>query len=475
MSSYMKRVVGLALLLVVTNCVAATPEVAGTNVFTVTAASVPQLDAVFEASEVTPIQAKPKAWMEMTVLEAVAHGARVKAGDPLVRLDLDKLRDQVSDLEQDQPATAAALKLATAELENLKQTTPLKLEVARRSQRTAGEDLTYFEKTGRTAKGKAIEYKLKSAQQHLDNEAEELHQLEKMYKADDLVEESEEIILKRQKFAVEYAQYTLADTKRAAEWDLKTVIPREEELFKAQKRDQDLALALAEETLPGNLAKKQFEVEKLTRDQKKSTKRLADLRSDLEHLTLRAPVAGIVYYGTPAAGKWTSAGAMASKLAPGGKLAPLEVFMTIVNADKLILKATTTEANLSQFKAGMEGTATLVSQPDQKFDVRIEEIGLVPSVSGGFEVKLAVTGKLPTPVMPGMNCKVSFTKSAKKNALQVPEEAVFTEGDRRYVWILKADGQREKHAVKTGVTAGKMVQVTDGVAVGDKLQLAPAK
>ena len=41
--------------------------------------------------------------------------------------------------------------------------------------------------------------------------------MEKMYKADDLVEESEEIILKRQKFAVEFAQYSLQDAKQDAE------------------------------------------------------------------------------------------------------------------------------------------------------------------------------------------------------------------------------------------------------------------
>src|SRR2546428_739254 len=35
-----------------------------------------QLDAVFEAAEMHPLRIEPKAWMDWTVLEAVAHGAR---------------------------------------------------------------------------------------------------------------------------------------------------------------------------------------------------------------------------------------------------------------------------------------------------------------------------------------------------------------------------------------------------------------
>ena len=56
---------------------------------------------------------------------------------------------------------------------------------------------------------------------------EELKQLEKMYKADDLVEDTEEIILRRQRFALESAEYGLEVTKENSAYNLKTAIPRE--------------------------------------------------------------------------------------------------------------------------------------------------------------------------------------------------------------------------------------------------------
>ncbi|HYV27234.1 MAG TPA: hypothetical protein VFA77_06850, partial [Candidatus Eisenbacteria bacterium] len=233
-----------------------------------------QLDAVVEAAEMTPIKLEPKVWTDLTVLEAASHGARVKKGDALVKLDTEKIKDQIEDLEQDRAVATVALELALADLDNLTQTTPLKLEAAKRSERNSDEDYAYFQKTGRAQREKSARFNVKRSEQRLENAKEELTQLEKMYKADDLTEETEEIILKRQKFVVEDAEYGLESSKQSAELILNTTIPREYETLKSAKRDQELALALAEESLPKNLSKKRLDLEKLKRDQKKSEKKL---------------------------------------------------------------------------------------------------------------------------------------------------------------------------------------------------------
>src|SRR6266480_4590429 len=45
-----------------------------------------QLDAVVEAAEMQPVKIETKAWTDLTVVDAAAHGARVKRGDVLVRI-----------------------------------------------------------------------------------------------------------------------------------------------------------------------------------------------------------------------------------------------------------------------------------------------------------------------------------------------------------------------------------------------------
>lgn len=437
------------------------------------AASKIQVDAVFEAVEMVPVKVSPELWSDLVVLEAVPHGTRVKKGAKLVKLDTDKLKEQIDDLEQDRITAALNLELATAELENLEETTPLKLEASRRSRRIAGEDLTYFEKTGRAQKEKAAEFNLKSAEQRLEGAREELKQLEQMYKADELVEETEEIILKRQKFAVESAEYGLESAKLGAEQSLRTSIPREHESLKTQRRDQELALALAEETLPRALSKKRLEVERLKRDQTKAAKKLAALKKDFASLeNVRAPVDGLVYYGACESGKWTTGAAVAKKLVPGGKLTPNEIFITVVNPDKLALKAVVQEADLARIAPGLEGKASPVSAPDRTLAVKVETISPVPLPAGGFELALVVMNDAEARFMPGMNCKVSFGESAEQAALRVPAEAVSGEGDERYVFVLKSDGKPEKRAVKTGMTDGKLIEIREGLSEGARILLS---
>jgi multidrug efflux pump subunit AcrA (membrane-fusion protein) len=429
-----------------------------------------QLDAVVEAVDMAPVKLETKAWTDLTVLEAAPHGARVKKGDLLIRLDTEKLKDQIDDLEQDRPASAVALELTQAEWESLMETMPLKLESAKRLQRQSAEDMAYFEKTGRSLKEKGAAYNLKGAEQRLEGAKEELAQLEKMYKADDLTEETEEIILKRQRFAVEFATFGLESTRQSTEQSLKTSIPREYETLKSQKRDQELALALAEQTLPKTLTKKKLDLEKAKRDSKKSEKKLADFKRDLELAVVRAPMDGIVYYGACENGKWLTGAAMTKKLLPSGKLSANEVFITVVNPEKLVLKSVVPESDLSQVKVGLEGKAAPVAAPDSKFPVRLEQLGDIPLPAGGFEARLSFEkGPNGLRLVPGMNCKVNFGEPKKTDALVAPKDAVFMEGKQAYVFIAKGDEKPEKRKVKTGESDGKMIQLLSGVSDGDKI------
>lgn len=430
-----------------------------------------QLDAVLESQEMQPVKLEPKTWSDLTVKEALPHGARVKKGDTLVSLETEKIKDQIEDLEQDRPGAKIALELGLAELDNLSDSTPQKLEAARRSQRVANEDFAYFEGTNRVQREKSARFNLKSAEQRLENAMEELKQLEKMYKADDLTEETEEIILKRQKFTVEMAEFFLQSAQLNSDRDLNTLIPREFETLKMQKRDQDLALALAEESLPRNLAKKRLDVEKLKRDQRKAEKKLTDLKNDLEILTVRAPTDGLVYYGACENGKWTSGGSVAKKLIPAGKLSANEVFMTIVNPERLFLKAIVPENELSNYKPGMKGKASPVSAPDRKLAVKLEEIGYVPLPGGGFEATLSVQLDKELRLMPGMTCKVSFADAEKADSLLAPKEAVFSEGDQSHVFLFRNGSDPKKRVVKTGKSDDKMIEILEGLSEGDKICL----
>ena len=60
---------------------------------------------------------------------------------------------------------------------------------------------------------KSAEFMVKYYDFMLNYEQDELTQLEKMYEADDLTEETEEIVLKRQRNSVEFAEFSLESAR----------------------------------------------------------------------------------------------------------------------------------------------------------------------------------------------------------------------------------------------------------------------
>jgi len=437
-----------------------------------------QLDAVFESMEMKPVKLDSSAWSrrveailwtDWTVLEAVTHGTRVKKGDTLLKLDTSKVTALIDDMEQAQPADKAALELAQAELQNMEQTNPLKLQSSQRVLKETNEEAARYEKSGRAEQEKSAKFGIRSAQQLLDNATEELEQLQKMYRAKDLVEETEEIVLKRQKFAVESAARNLENVKRNADWEVNTIIPRWDRYWNTKKQEDQFALDFAKQSLPMTLAKKRLEVEKMKHDLSKSQQRLADLKSGLESLNVRAPMDGIVYYGACENGRWTTGGSLEKKLVPGGKVSINEVFMTVVNPARLQLKTSVPEGELSRVRAGAEGEASPVSASDRKFTATVETVSEIPLAGGGYQATISFRNEAALRLVPGMLCKVSVPPPPKVKILLVWTESLFTEGNRKIVYVQKPDGQPEKRTVKTGESNEKMVEILEGLAEGEKI------
>ena len=152
----------------------------------------------------------------------------------------------------------------------------------------------------------------------------------------------------------------------------------------------------------------------------------------------------------------------------GGKVMANEVIMTVVNAEDLILKATISESELGNFEAGLKGTASPISAPKKKIPVKLEQLGDLPLPGGGFEAQISFKKDKSVRLLPGMTCKVSFTEGNGGEHLLAPKEAVFGDGDARYVYLAKG---AKKRTVKVGDSDDKMIAITDGLSSGDQILL----
>jgi multidrug resistance efflux pump len=413
-----------------------------------------ELDGVFISGQTAEIVLRPELWADLTVQKAVPHGTRVKAGEVLVELETKKLDEAIADAEAERQLDELALKQATEDLRLAEQSTPLDLVAAERAATIAKEDLQRFLQTDRPLSEKGAEFSLKSAANMLENASEELRQLEKMYKADDLTEETEEIILKRTRHEVEQAKFMFESAKIRNQETLKVSLPRKQETMERAARSTSLELEKARATLPITINQKRLAVAKAQQELTKVTDKLAKLKQDRAMLTITSPSAGAVYYGRWVEGKWSGGAEAAEMLRQGGKLAPGQVVLTILNPDLLHVRANAAEKQLHAIKAGQVVRVTPTGYPDAKLPAKVVSVSSIPTPGGSYEVRIVRdTGPQTVALAAGMTCKAKVLLYSNDQAIAVPGGAVFSEfwsDGAAYVYAVDKEGKPQKRNVETG-------------------------
>ena len=431
------------------------------------------LDGTFVAQKMTEIVVKPDTWSTFKVEEAVKHGETVSRGDVLVKFDPKAIDEAVADGKTNQRLAEISLKQAEANLKMLEASTPMEVAMAERVKKMADEDRARYFKIEREMDKKSAESSLKRAQQYYENDLEELEQLEKMYAADDLTEETEEIVLKRQRAAVEQSKLYLEQAKLRYEETLKIRMPRYEESM--EYSDQLLALATGKTktSLPLTLEQQQLELEKAKVQRERNAEKFKKLLDDQKLMTVEAPVGGVVYYGKCVDGKWTTGAAAAGKLEPGKAVTANDPFMTIVGTRPMVLLATVSEKDLQWIKPGLKGSARPTAYPDLRAPVSVSEINGIPTAAGKFAATLRVSLDADAEgLMPGMTCKVKLAPYQKMRTLTVPLSALRTDeidDTKHYVQLVDENAKPKKQPVKVGKRSGAKAEILDGLVAGDKV------
>ncbi len=425
-----------------------------------------ELTGIFDAVKTSPIRLAPKQWNSMSVVKAAAHGEEVKKGDLILQLETEKLEKAIKQAELARPLADLTLSLAELDLIEAKKSTPLNLTTRQRTLLHSEEDLAYFEKTDRPQREKSAKENLKQNTQYWSYAKEELDQLQKMYDADDITEETEQIIVTRARNSVEGAQFRVESSKLSTARTLKTLLPREHDKLKNRVQSSAITWDKYSKSLPQALAKKQLEVDKMKRDQKELAEQLGNMKKDLQSFSIKAPHDGIVYYGANVRGKWATATLAEKKLAPGGKLMPHEVFMTVVQSQQLQVQTSIPENKLSLLKKGLKAKITATAAPDAPLQGQLSSMKRVPLTTGGFPGTLEITSKTKG-LYPGMSCKIQIEVYKNDKALTVPKKAVRKENGKSFVTLKNG----KKQEVQTGRTDSKLIEILSGLKEGDTIKL----
>jgi HlyD family secretion protein len=436
------------------------------------------LDGTFVADNMTQVILRPKEWTQFEIVDVVKHGAEVHKGQTLFKFDNEKILKEISDLELDLHLSELALRKADEELPRLEKTLQMNADDADRLNSNAKEDFEHYQKSDRPMMVQAVAYMVKMAQFMLDFEQDELTQLEKMYEADDLTEETEEIILKRQRASVDFATFNLEQAKQYRDEILDIRLPREDIRIKNAVDRAALDLARARLALSVDMGKARYELEQQKQARAKSLERHTKLIADRGLMELKSPADGIVYFGECEDGKWTDAASLVSKYEPKAAITANTVLMTIVSQRPLSVTAQVGEEKLADIKVGEDAKIVLPLEDSARLAAKVKSVSSIPVTDSKYSVEFTLGGdKLPDWVVAGTSCKVKINTSDKPDALVVPKKAVHADqynDELQYVWIVdatKPEAKPERRDVKIGKRSGDDVEIANGLTAGDVVSL----
>ena len=363
------------------------------------------LDGVFESKDSQAIKAGTKQFKSLVIRDIVPSGTRVKQGDKIVSFESDELDEQLRDAEAALELARVSLDEAEFDFEQFVAAQRLDRQDAERAWQLAKQAFDNYANVDRGRNIKSAEFSLKSSRASYENALEELQQLEKMYKEDELTEESEEIVLKRAKQAVESAQFRLENAEIQNKRTIQQRVPAETAEHEAKLARAEMTYDKAKTTLKFVRQKRELEFKETERKFRKQKEDFEQLREDRRKLVAQASNDGIVYHGKVTRGRLTD---KPSSLAPGSKVTSEQVLATLTRPDELQIRVDLDEKILRQIQVGAVGIATPTAFPELKIDTKVKSVSSVPFSKGKFDCVLSADISTDSAIVPGMSCTIKF-------------------------------------------------------------------
>lgn len=412
------------------------------------------------------IQLDGHAWSEFQIKQIAEHGTRLNKGDTLVAFDPVDIDQKLADTAIALENKTLAVAQAELNLRHLEETTPHELLALQRAAEVASEENDYFTKVRRKAEEENADQLLKYEQMALENQREELRQLQKMYDADDLTEETEEIILKRQQDRVEAAEFDLRMQQLTHKRTREVTLPREAlELADAQ-RDSAIALAKFQTDAPRAIAMKKLELQQLKTALVRENETLEHLRKDREQFEITAPADGWFYHGAIANGSW-SLGDAAKTLVVHGRPEVRSPFATFIPADaKLKLVAFLEAPAAYQLSLGTSGYAWLAGREDAEFSVKLTALSSAPDAKGLYKAEFSAEWPDKLSLAPAASLNLQIISYEAPEAIVLPAKALQLGSAGWSVEVKLADGKTERRPVKRGRLDDSQCEVLSGLEPG---------
>ena len=431
-----------------------------------------ELDATYEAIESAELKLRLDAYQgDLTVLKVASAGEFVKKGDLLFSLDKATIEKQIAALENDLRVARATHEKQQADLAIGAKGDALALHQAVTAVKDAELSLKSFEEVDGKHMVQQVELSAKFLEDALHDQTEELAQLEKMYKSEELTNATSEIVVRR-------ARRNLERTKTGLEMARLEAANVKNLKYPQQRAGLAHGVDVARNALDGvkaaqALSKVQREAEatKAKAALAQLEEQAAKLKADLAKFSWHAPFDGRVFYGQFQHGAWATGEQVAPMLLPGEKVQAGQVLLTVCGP-RTRVRADLTEADYFDVAPGLDATVIPASLPDAKSEGTVRAKGAVAATRGAgsaYELRIELK-EPPHDLLPGMKAKATIKGKELKDVVLVPSQAVAGQAGKVTLSVSK-DGKTAPREVTVGRTDGKHTQIRSGLEPGEKVTI----
>lgn len=172
--------------------------------------------------------------------------------------------------------------------------------------------------------------------------------------------------------------------------------------------------------------------------------------------TIVAPIAGTVVQRKVGPGQYVTAGAS-------------DPVFVIGDLSTVWLTAFVRETDAATVSVGEDISFTLLALPGRDIAARIDYVAAaIDPATRRLLVRATVDNKDGL-LKPEMFANVTIYSASDHPAVAVPKQALIYEGDQVRVWIAHEDRSIELRQIRTGLTNGNLVEVTDNLKPGEKV------
>jgi len=400
-----------------------------------------------------------------TIEFIVPEGERVTNGQVVARFDTDEIEKQIrtyeiSVIEQQNKLDASMTALEVEKMDNIKN-----LKAAQQAVTSAEMKLKKYREGDAPLEERKARLQVETTARELTMKKTRVRDIEGLleegFVTQDQVEE-ERIALEKAKVAHETAkveeklneQYTLplreteaANALESARTDLEKV--RKNGAVKLRQKEQN--------------------VDSSRRSLEQTREDLGELREQLAACVVEAPTEGVVTYADPNR-PWRRA-----EVQVGARISRGQVLMTIPDMSGMIAAVNISEADIHRVQLGQKATVRSEALVDVVMHGEVTKVAEVANSGGWFGadvkeflVEIALTDGVD--LKPGFSCRAEIEAARVKDALTLPLQAVFREGEELVVYRCTRGGA-ERIVVRVGETSDTRAQILEGIAEEDTVML----